>query len=359
VAGGVVLLVSTALPAIPAWVLSSVLLVLTGVFLWLGRRAASTGSTAAARAWAGWAGATTGITVLGGGSLLGFGGALTATLLVVIAANAAIALWFGSGIHFAVVQVLGIGWGVLAHVFATPPWAAAVLAVAGLWWLSAVRSSRTVAVVTALAIPLSVALLLHPLTHPGAAVDGSDVALAGGLTALTVLIPGVVTDRAAPTGVWSLVRRTALVAMLAQIVAGAVPAVGTLLAPQEPLPGVFAGAALVFAAVAVWSARRTRPGMLAVLAAAAALVAVIATASVSGQLAASTVACAALGGFAVARIIRDRRAGGTGGAVAWSGLLAVVVFGVIVTGAPTVVQASLVLATGLTLVLVHTRVARS
>lgn len=353
VAVGVVLAISVALPIIPAWGLPTVLVVLTVEFLVIGRRAAGAGATFAARAWAGWAGVTAAFAVLGGGNLLGFGGALTATLLVVIAVNAAIALWFRSGVQFAIVQVLGLGWGVLAHVYSIPPWAAVVVAVAGLWWLGAVRMNRAVAVVTTLAIPLSIALLLHPLTHSGAAIDGADVAVVAGVTALVVLIPGMVTRRSAPATLWPLICRTALVATLIQIVAGGIPAVGALLTPALPWPGVLAGAAGVLAAVAVWSARPIRAGSLRVVLAAAGLVLVVTTAVTLGQLAASIVSCLVLAAFLVVLMVRTSAAWVR--VAAWGGVLVLAVHAVLVTGAPLVVAAGVLLVVGLLLVGVHAR----
>ncbi|KQO61398.1 hypothetical protein [Curtobacterium sp. Leaf261] len=348
IAVGVVLVISSALPVIPAWGLPTVLLVLTVAFLVLGRRAAVRGASFAARAWAGWAGLTVAFAVFGGGNLLGFGGALTATLLVVLAANAAIALWFRSGVHFAVVQALGFGWGVLAHVYGIPPWASVVLALAGLWWLGAVRVTRSVAVVTTLTIPLSIALLLHPLTHVGAAIDGADITLVAGLTALAVLIPGVVTRNTAPAELWPIVRRTALVVTVAQIAAGAVPAVGDLLTPDHPWPGVFAGIATVLAAVAVRGARPTRSGALSVLLACGGLVLVILVDVLAGQRTASIVSCAVLAGFLVPVLLRSRSTLARAGA--WIGVIALAAFGVLVTGAPLLVAAIVLLAVGVVVV---------
>ncbi|MGU3410676.1 hypothetical protein ACLBWP_11255 [Microbacterium sp. M1A1_1b] len=304
-AAGVVLAVAALLPFLAGWFLPVVLTALTGVFLALGRRAAGAAASPAARAWAAWAGVAGSLAVGGLVNLAGLGGALVAVVLVVIALNAAIALWFRSPVHFAVVQVLAVAWGALAHVYGILPVATLVVAVAGPWWTRVVGTSRTVVVTTTVSLPIAVALLVHPLTHTGPGVDGADVAVLTGAVAVAMTWTGVI-GRARPVStLWSTARATAITVLAAQVVAGAVPAVATLLDPVDPWAAVLLAVTAVLASGAVVAVRPVRAGTVTVLVLAAVQLAELVAAIWSGTGAATTTGLAGLLVVVVVALVRS------------------------------------------------------
>lgn len=307
-AGGIVTAVAELLPLLAGWVLPVLLTVLTAVFTASGRIAAARGSTAGARAWAGWAGTTVTFAVFGSVNLAGFGGALVAVLLVAIAANAALALWFRSPVHAAVVQVLGIGWGALAHVFDTVPWAVLVLGLAGLWWLGTVGVSRIVLVTTTITIPVAITLLVHPVTHDGAALDGADVAVLTGAVAVALTCMAVVGRRRSVSTVWSTARATAVTVLVVQVVIGAVPAVEAFLEPAAPWPSELLAIAAVLVAGVVVVLRPTRSGIVTVLVLCALQLGEIVAVLTLGAGAATTVGLGGLFALAVVLLVRVRGA---------------------------------------------------
>lgn len=346
-AGGVVLVVARLLPVLGAWVLPLVLAALTAAFVVVGRRCAADGRTWAARAWAGWAGATGALALSGIVNAVGLGGALVAVGLLAIAGNAAIALWFRSPVHAAVVQLLGLAWGALAHVFGAAPWATLVLAVAGLWWLRAVGPARTPTVTTTLALPIAVMLLVHPLTHVGAALDGADVVVLTAAVAAAVTLVAV-GRRPSVTTVWRTVRATATVALVAQVVLGAVPAVSTALAPATPWPSVLTATATVLGCLAVAAARPARPGLVPVLLLAALQVVETIVAVALGPVAAGTVGLAGLLTLVVVALARPTAPSGpaTRNAWLWGAVLALPVLWAVAVGAPALVLAAVLLLAG-------------
>lgn len=349
-AAGIVLAVAELLPLLAGWVLPVLLTVLTLLFLVLGRIGAARGSTAGARAWAGWAGVTVTFALGGFVNLAGFGGALVGLLLVAIAANAAIALWFRSPVHATAVQVLGIAWGALAHVFGIVPWAVLVLGLAGLWWLGAVGVSRVVVAATTVTVPVAVALLVHPLAHGGAAVDGADVAVLTEAVAVATTCLAVVGRTRSVTTVWSTARATAVSVLVVQVVAGALPVVGRALLPTAPWPSVLLAVAAVLLSAAVVVLRRTRAGVVTVLVLCALQLGELAAAVAVGPVAATTVGLGGTFVLAVVALVRGRRAGTTRGRpllwlavlvlpVAWAALVALpalAVAGVLVVSGSTV-----------------------
>ncbi|KTR06470.1 hypothetical protein [Curtobacterium luteum] len=303
-ATGIVLIVSEALPLLAGWVLPVVLTLLTVVFLVLGRRAAASGSTAAARAWAGWAGATATFGLFGLVNLVGLGGALVAVLLVAVAVNVGIALWFRSPVQFVVAQGLTLAWGVVAHVFGVVPVAVVVAGLVGSWWIRTVGAARSVVVATTVLLPVGVALVVHPLTHDGAAVDGADVAVLTGAVAVAVTAGSVVGRAPGVSTVWSTTRVTAVVVLVAQVVAGAVPVVASSLTSAAPWPSVLLAAAAVLGSAAVVVVARTRGGIVTVLVLCSLQLAELVLALAVGTAAAST---AGLGGLLVLSVVTATR----------------------------------------------------
>lgn len=290
----VVLVVREALPLIAGWVFPAVLGVVTVALVVWARRLSRAARLPGARAIAGWAGVTSTFAISVASNLAGFGGGLLVALVIVLVVNALLALWFRSPIHFAVVQWLAFVWAVLAHVYGVFPLAGVVAALGGLWWIGTLGHSRVVVVSTTLTLPLSLALALHPLTHSGVAVDGGDVATVAGLTALYLLIgarvgPGPVDERT-----WPVMRLTVVVVLVAQIVAGGVPAIAAVLAPERPWPGLLAGLALILLASAVAILSRVRGGTLRALEYSGLLWAVVAVTVLLGPLAGSLAAALAL-----------------------------------------------------------------
>ncbi len=298
---GVVLGVAELLPVLPGWVLPAALTALTALFLAGGRRAAAVGSTSVARAWAGWAGLTVSLAVTGLVSLAGYGGALVAVLLVVLAANAVIALWFRSPVHLVVVQALSVAWGAVALVYGTRPWAVLIAGLAGSWWVRQVGVARSVVVATTIVVPVGVTLLVHPLTHPGTAIDAADVAVLTGATAVAVTVAAVIRGHRPVSTVWSTTRRTVVVVLVLQVLAGAVPAVATALAPMSrPWPSLLLATAAVAVCAAVAALRPVRTGTTRVLLLAALQLAEVAAATASGPAAATSVG---LGGLLVLAVV--------------------------------------------------------
>lgn len=306
-AGGVVLAVAELLPVLPAWVLPVLLTLLTVVFTALGRRAAASGSTAAARAWAGWAGATATFGLFGVVNLVGLGGALVAVLLVAVAVNAGIALWFRSPVHLVVAQGTALVWGVVAHVFGIVPVAVLVAGLLGSWWLRTVGVARTVVVATTVLVPVGSALLVHPVTHDSAAVDGADVAVLTGAVAVAVTLGSVVGRAPGVSTVWTTMRGTAVVVLVAQVVTGALPVVQSALAPATPWPSVLLAVAAVLVAATVVAARRTRAGIVTVLVLCALQLAELVAALTIGAVASTTVGLAGLLALAVVTALRRAR----------------------------------------------------
>ncbi|ARC58457.1 hypothetical protein AS850_15325 [Frondihabitans sp. 762G35] len=334
---GVVVLVQAALPLIAGWVFPAVLAAATAVLLVRGRMLAAAASPASARLLAGWAGVTSTLALSTGASLASLGGGLVVLLIGVIVVNAGLALWFGSPLHFAAVQWLGLGWAVLAHLAGVAPVAGLVLALAGLWWTGRVGFSRVVVVSTTVLLPVTAALLVHPLTHSGVAVDGADVATVAGFTALALLLAGRVTDVAAPPRLWPTVRTTASVASLAMIVLGGVPAVAVALTPASPWPGLLVGASAVCAAVAVAALSRLRSGAVRALEHAGLLWAVVAVTVVAGPVVGSCAACLAIAAPIVVDLLL-RRVAGAAVVVRVAVLLAVGVAAVVVVDPGVVVS---------------------
>ncbi len=305
-ATGIVLVVSEALPLLAAWVLPLVLTLLTVAFLALGRRAAAVGRTAAARAWAGWAGATATFGLFGLVNLVGLGGALVAVLLVAVAVNVGIALWFRSSVHLVVAQGLALAWGVVAHVFEIVPIAVLVAGLVGSWWVRTVGVARSVVVATTVLVPVGVALVVHPLTHDRAAVDGADVAVLTGAVAVAVTAGSVVGRAPGVWTVWTTMRRTAVVVLVAQVVAGALPVVASALAPAAPWPSVLLAAAAVLGSGAVVVVARTRSGIVTVLLLCALQLAELVLAVTVGVAAASTVGLGGLLVLSLVAVVRRR-----------------------------------------------------
>lgn len=304
-AGGVVLAVAELLPVLAGWVLPTALTALTLLFLAMGRRAAAIGSTTAARAWAGWAGLTGTLATSGLVNLAGYGGALVAVLLVAVAGNAAVALWFRSPVHFVVAQALAVVWGAVAHVFGTAPWAVLVAGLAGSWWVRHVGPARSVVVATTIVVPVSVTLLVHPLTHSGATIDAADVAVLTGVVAAAVTAGGIVGRTRPVSTVWSTTRRTVAVVLVLQVVAGAVPAVAAALAPtSSPWPSLLLATATVATCAAVVVLRPTRASTTTLLLLAALQLAEVATATTLGTAAATSVGLGGLLVLAVATLVR-------------------------------------------------------
>ncbi|ROR82823.1 hypothetical protein SAMN06295974_2921 [Plantibacter flavus] len=274
---GIVLFVAQILPFVDGWVYPVVIGAVTIALLVFGRRAAARARTATARLWAGWAGLTASVVVFAAINLVGLGGALVSILLVVIVVNALIALWFRSGVHAAIVQWLGFGWAVVAYLYGVGPWAAIVLALAGLWWVGRIGMSRAVVASTTLLIPLTLALALHPVTHDGLAIDGGDIATAAGLTALALLIGAVIGRREQYASFWPTMRVTAIVFLVLQILLAGTPAVAAVFEPVDPLPSLLGALAAWFVAALVATAVPTRPGIASALTYPAVLWAVIAS----------------------------------------------------------------------------------
>lgn len=310
-AAGVVLVVSAALPFLPGWVLPTVLVLLTVVLVACGRRAAGRGSSAGARAWAAWAGVTGTLGLSGVVGLVGLGGALVALLLVVVALQVGLALWFRSPVHFAVAQLLALAWGLLAHVYDLLPWATLVAGLAGSWWTVRVGAHRVVTATTTVVVPLAAALLVHPLTHTTGVVDAADVAVLA--AAVAVAATGVAAGRrVAVVTVWRTTRTVAVAVLVVQLVLGAVPAVSSVLAPTPTTatgPAVLVAAAVVLGCAAVVSLRPVRPGATLVLVLCGAQVAVVGADVLVGSSAAATVALGTLAGVVAAALPRGARAG--------------------------------------------------
>lgn len=355
---GIVVAVAALLPFLAGWVLPVLLSVVTAVLLVLGRRAAWHGSTVAARAWAGWSGVTASLAIAGLGSLAGLGGALVAVLLVVIAVNAGIALWFRSPVHAAVVQVIGLVWGALAHVYGIVPLAALVLGMAGLWWCGRVGVHRVVVVATTILVPVGVALVLHPVTHAGAAVDGADVAVLTGGVAVALTCASVI-GRARPVStLWCTMRGTAVVVLVAQVVAGAVPAVSAALSPSDPWQSVLAAAAAVLASAAVAVVRPTRRGIVTVLVLSGVQLAELGTAVLAGPLWAASVG---LGGLLVLVLVCLWRepARAPVRAALWAAVLTLPALWLVVVGAGAVLAASVLVVVGTGVAVLQTRTSQT
>lgn len=339
-ATGIVLIVSEALPLLAAWVLPVVLTLLTLVFLVLGRRAAATGATAAARAWAGWAGATATFGLFGLVNLVGLGGALVAVLLVAVTVNVGIALWFRSPVQLVVAQGLALVWGVVAHVFGIVPVAVVVAGLLGSWWVRTVGAARSVVVGTTALVPVGVALVVHPLTHDGAAVDGADVAVVTGAVAVAVTAGSVVGRAPGVSTVWSTMRGTAVVVLVAQVVVGAVPVVASSLAPATPWPSVLLAAAAVLGSAAVVVVARTRGGIVTVLVLCALQLAELVLALTVGTAAASTVGLGGLLVLSVVTAVRRRSV------VAWVPVLVLPALWGAVVALPVLAVAGVLVASG-------------
>ncbi|QCR42483.1 hypothetical protein C1N91_01895 [Curtobacterium sp. SGAir0471] len=343
---GVVLAVAEVLPVLDGWVLPTALVALTAVFLASGRRSAAVGSTNTAHAWAGWAGLTAGLAVAGLVDLAGYGGALVAVLLVVLVVEAAIALWFRSPVHLVVVQALAVVWGVVAHVFGTVPWAVLVAGLAGAWWVRHVGPSRSVVVGTTIVVPVAVALVVHPFTHTGAAVDTADVAVLTGAVAAAATAAAVVGRSRPVSTVWSTTRRTVTVVLVLQVLTGAVPAVAVALAPSSSAwPSLLLATATLAVCAAVVALRATRSGVVTVLLLTVLQLAEVAAATVSGTAAATSVGLGGLLALAVVTLVRCGRAS------SWLGVLVVPPLWAALLGVPTWGTAVVWCATGAVVVL--------
>ncbi|WP_186315267.1 hypothetical protein [Curtobacterium sp. BH-2-1-1] len=351
-ATGVVLAVAEALPFLDGWVLPVVLVAVTAVFLAAGRRAAAAGSTGTARAWAGWAGVTGTFAAFGLTNAAGFGGALVAVLLVAVAVNAGVALWFRSPVHLVAVQGTGLVWAVVAHLYGTPPWALLVLSLAGVWWTGAVGASRSVLVSTTVLLPVSVALLVHPLTHGSAAVDAADVAVLTAAVGGAVTWSAVLRQRRPVTTVWSVTLRTAVAVLVAQVLAGAVPAVALALAPAAPWPSVAGAAAVLLTCAAVAVARPVRPGLATVLVLAGLQLAEVVAAVAVGPAAGTLVGTVGLLALVVVSLVRTR---GTLRPWTWAAALALPVAACVLLGTPALVTAGVLVVVGGTVAVLVTR----
>lgn len=357
---GIILWIAQILPFVAGWVYPVVIGAVTVVLLAFGRRAAASAKTATARAWAGWAGVTASVVVFAVVNLVGLGGALVAVLLVVIVVNALIALWFRSGVHAAVVQWLGFGWAVVAHLYGVGPWAAIVLALAGLWWVGRIGMSRAVVASTTLLIPLTLALAVHPVTHHGIAIDGGDIATATGLTALAVLIGAVVGRREQYPALWPTMRATATVFLVAQILLAGTPAVAAVFAPVDPLPSLLGSLAMLLVAALVTTAVPTRSGTWGVLAYTAALWSVIASSVWFGGPWPTVIAAVAVALPLLRRLLAGAPCGILGGVVAERGgvvlpalgFALLVGFALVATSAGVFIVIPVLIATGLGLIVI-------
>lgn len=279
---GVVVFLRSILPEVPGPFLPGLFSVLAAGLLVVGRRLVRSARVGGARVAAAWAGIAAALAVLGGANAMGLGGGLVAILLAVLLVNTGIALWFRSGLHFAATQWVGFAWSIVAFVYGVVPLPAVVLAVAGLWWIGAVGFSLPVVVSTTLLLPLTVALSLHPVTHSSPAIDAADVATVAGLTAAALLLGARTTRAQVYPAVWPAMRRTAVIALAAQTLIAGTPPFASALAPADPWPGLWWGAAVLLAAVAVASLSTLRPGGWAALGWAAILWLTIAVDLVAG-----------------------------------------------------------------------------
>ena len=239
--GAVVVVVYHALPAIPAPVYPIVFTCVAALLTALGLRARRRGQAEAARAWAAWAGFLSALLALAWSNLLGWGGALSTTLLVVLILNTVLAALFRSGTHLAVVVLGSLVLAALAFLYGIPPIPVLVFVGIGLWWIGAIGFSAPLVVSVTIALPIGAALLVHPLTHSALAIDGGDVATLAGLIAVASLLGSVITRAVPDPRIWAVQRATIVVALVAQALLGSFPAVAEVFRPETPLPGLLVG----------------------------------------------------------------------------------------------------------------------
>ncbi|KTR09287.1 hypothetical protein NS330_13810, partial [Curtobacterium citreum] len=227
------------------------------------------------------------------------------------------------------------------------------LALAGVWWTGAVGASRSVLVSTTVLLPVSVALLVHPLTHGSAAVDAADVAVLTAAVGGAVTWSAVLRQRRPVTTVWSVTLRTAVAVLVAQVLAGAVPAVVALaLAPAAPWPSVAGAAAVLLTCAAVAVARAVRPGLATVLVLAGLQLAEVVAAVAVGPAAGTLVGTVGLLALVVVSLVRTR---GTLRPWTWAAALALPVAACVLLGTPALVTAGVLVVVGGTVAVLVTR----
>lgn len=261
-----VVCIAAALPSIPAAAFPVVLSVALALLLWCAASAAQRSAATTARVWAGWAGVVSLLGVLAWSNLLGWGGALSTTLLVALALNTVIAALFRSAVHLAVVQLGAILWAAIAFLYGIPAVPLAVFGIIGLWWIGTIGASRCLIATTTIVLPISGALLIHPLTHSGLTIDGADLATLVGCATACSLLGAAVSRNTPDPRVWRTMRTTIVTVFIVQSLLGSVPAVARLFAPMDPLPGLLIGLCLILCTASFAALRPVRHGTVRVLA---------------------------------------------------------------------------------------------